>query len=332
MAPKLTFSVGIPAYNQGEFLEATIESLLHQTRPPDQIFISDHFSTDSTPDIVRRYVRQGKVEAGSPPPGSNVGAQWVYTLSRLTGDWVTLFSSDDIAYPNFCEALMRGATRRPDAVLVRAGWENIDLAGKVLSKQYLLSVKAATLPPATLFEQRHGPKASFAAFAVHRETLIRSGGYPVAMESFGDWPMFMQLAPFGSFLYESELISGYRLHQSDKFRQRLGMWLRDEQRMFSEVMPKAAAQAGLTDLAWIAEASAANFKRYLASAAEKLTLAERLQHVFDFAPWAASVGCTPLLERFAAGDPVASPVSLLDRTKALVRPLAQRVYGSLQRG
>jgi glycosyltransferase involved in cell wall biosynthesis len=330
MGKPLTFSVGIPAYNQAEFLGETIESLLHQTRPPDEIVVSDHYSSDHTAEVIARYARH--VRGVRPPVGSNVGAQWAFTLSQLHGDWVTLFSSDDVARPNFCEVLLRGAARREDAVLVRAGWQNIDLTGAVVSTEYLLSVKAVTLPPETILEQRHGPKASFAAFAVKRDVLARAGGYPVAMESFGDWPMFMQLAPFGSFLYENELIAGYRVgHDGNKFRKRLGMWVRDEQRMFYEVMPLAAERAGLADRSWIAEASRENYMRYLASASREFAPHERAEIAPLFECWAARVGGEPELRGFAAGESVKLPVSLIQRGKRLVRPLAQQLYARMRK-
>jgi glycosyltransferase involved in cell wall biosynthesis len=330
MGKPLTFSVGIPAYNQAEFLPETIESLLNQTRPPDEIVISDHYSTDHTPDVIAKYAKH--VRGVKPPPGSNVGAQWAFTLSQLHGDWVTLFSSDDIAWPDFCEVLLRGAARRDDAVLVRAGWQNIDLTGAVLSTEYLLSVKAVTLPPETILEQKHGPKASFAAFAVKRDVLDRAGGYPIAMESFGDWPMFMQLAPFGSFIYEDALIAGYRIgHDGNKFRKRLGMWIRDEQRMFYEVMPLAADRAAMADRAWIDAASRANFLRYLASASQEFQPRERPEIVPLFADWAARVAGQAELQRFAAGETISAPVSLVQRGKRLVRPLAQQLYARLRK-
>jgi glycosyltransferase involved in cell wall biosynthesis len=333
MARPLTFSVGIPTYNQAEYLEATILSLLNQTRPPDEIVISDHFSTDHTPDLIAKYAALGQVRGVKPPPGSNVGAQWDFTISCLSGDWITLFSSDDIAYPNFVEALVRGASSREDAVLVRAGWENIDKDGKVVSKEYLMSAKAFTLPPDTLLEQRYGPKASFAAFAVHRETLAKSGGYHLGMESFGDWPMFAQLAPFGSFVYEDELISGYRVgHDGDKFRKRLTMWLRDEQRMFYEIFPLAAQRAGMTDTRWIDEASRANFLRYLTSAQNKLTREEQAELVPHFQPWAEKTGSQDLLRTFAEGRPLPRSMrGILNQGKRLIRPLAQQLRGALRR-
>lgn len=332
MGKPLTFSVGIPTFNQAEYLEATIESLLEQTRAPDEIVISDHFSTDGTAAIIDKYVRAGKVRGVRPPEGSNVGGQWQYTLSCLSGEWVTLFSSDDLARPRFCEVLLRGAAQRQDAVLVRAAWENIDEQGQVMSTEYMLSVKAVTEPPETLLEQKHGPKASFAAFAVKREVLVASGGYPLEMESFGDWPMFMQLAPFGVFIYEDEIVSGYRIHRGKKFHHRIGMWLRDEQRMFYEVMPLAGERAGIEDRGWIDEASRTNFLRYLSSASVEFPMEMRGELTPMFAPWAQRVGEEKLLETFAAGGKIASSAGLVERAKNLVRPYVQRVHAGLRRG
>ena len=330
MTKPLTFSVGIPAYNQGEFLEETILSLLKQTRPPDEIVISDHYSTDNTPEIIEKY--SGHVRGVKPPPGCNVSGQWNFTLSSLSGDWCTLLSSDDIAHPHYCEVLIRGAQRREDAVVVRAGWDTIDRDGKTLSSQYMLSVEAVTLPPTTLLEQKHGPKASFAAFAVNRELLMKSGGYPANMESFGDWPMFMQLAPFGSFIYEDELISGYRVgHDGNKFRNRFGMWIRDEQRMFYDVIPLAARRAGMKDTGWIDKASRSNFLRYITAAYEEFAPSERaaLQTILE--PWAKRVDGQPILESFLADRPL--PVSLsniVERGKQMVRPFAQKMHATLK--
>ncbi len=319
-----TLSVGIPTFNQADYLEQTIESLLNQTRPPDEIVISDHFSTDRTPEIIRKYA--GRVRGVVPPRGSNLTDQYNFTLATQTADWITLLSSDDIARPRFCEVLARGAASQDDAVLVRAGWENIDEAGRGVGVNYLLSVPKVESPPATLTSQKNGPKVSFAAFAVKREAYRQSGPILPAIESLADWALFVQLAPFGTFVYEHELISGYRVgHDGDKYRRRLGMWIRDEMRMFADVIPLAAQRAGLTDVAWIGAAARANFRRYLVGASRAFQPAERAEIASLFAVWASAVAEEDLLSRFRAGEVLVTPVSLVGRVKALVRPLAQRL-------
>ena len=108
---KLTLSVGIPTLNQADFLAQTLDSLLTQTRPPDEILVSDHYSTDNTQEVLSRYA--GRIRVVQPPPGVNLTGQYNFTLSSMTGDWLTLLSSDDIARPTFCETLLRGAASRP---------------------------------------------------------------------------------------------------------------------------------------------------------------------------------------------------------------------------
>jgi glycosyltransferase involved in cell wall biosynthesis len=330
--PPPTLSVGIPAYNQGAFLPETLDSLLSQTVMPLEIVVSNHGSTDNTAAVIAEYEARypGVVRGVQPPAGTTYTGQWNFTFGHQTGDWITLLSSDDVARPNFVETLLRGASRRDDAVMVRAGWENIDKNGKVLSKEYLLSVDKVALPPASLLEQRYGPKASFAAFAVKRSTFQESGGYPEGFESFGDWPLFMQIAPYGATVYENEIVSGYRVgHDGDKFRARAGMWIRDEIRMFTEVMPRAAAHAGMTDTGWISEAFRANFERYLGSASEKYKPEERGPMVPLFKRWAELVEGQALLARFAAGEALRKPQTLTARVKRMLRPTVQKAYALL---
>jgi glycosyltransferase involved in cell wall biosynthesis len=327
---RLTLSVGIPTFNQADFLEHTIESLLHQTRPPHEIVVSDHYSTDRTPEIIRKYA--GRVREVKPPAGSNLTDQYNFTLASQNGDWITLLSSDDIARPKFCEVLARGAASREDAVLVRAGWENINDKGESVGVNYMLSVPKVEEPPGTLVSQRHGPKVSFAAFALKREAYLQSGPILPSIESLADWALFLQIAPFGSFVYENELVSGYRVgHDGDKYRRRLGMWIRDEMRMFSEVMPLAAQRASMADIEWIGEAARANFRRYLAAASRTFLPSERREVVPLFQAWANKVNELDLLERFVKGETIATPTTLLGRVKALIRPVAQRLAGVLRK-
>jgi glycosyltransferase involved in cell wall biosynthesis len=335
MSASVRFSVGIPTYNQADFLKATILSLLSQERPPDEIVISDHYSTDRTPEIVARFVAEsdgpGKVpiRAVKPPQGTNLTGQYNFTLASQTGDWITLLSSDDLARPRYLKAMAKAAASRSDAVLVRAGWENIDPAENVVSREYMLSLPRVEQPPANLIAQRNGPKVSFAAFAIRRKAYLDSGPILQSVESLADWALFVQMAPFGSYVYVNELLSGYRVgHDGNKFRKRIGMWVRDEQRMFSEVFPLAADRAGLTSAeqrAWIEQGSRENFIRYLASASREFRTEERAELVSLFAPWAERTGFQKTLASFASGALVQEPIPFRQRLRRLARPAAQKV-------
>jgi glycosyltransferase involved in cell wall biosynthesis len=329
MSASLRLSVGIPTYNQADFLEQTILSLLNQTRPPDEIVISDHYSTDQTPQIIEKYAAH--VRAVKPPPGVNLTGQYNFTLASQTGDWITLLSSDDLARPRYCELLAQGAASQPDAVLVRTAWENIDADDKVVSEQHMLSVPGVEAPPSTVTSQKNGPRVSFASFAIRREAYVRSGPILESMESLADWALFVQLAPFGSFVYVNEIASGYRVgHDGNKFRNRMGMWIRDEVRMFTEVFPLAAERANLADRAWIATASRENFRRYLEAASKEFAPAERAAITPLFEPWAALTGYEKLLCSFAAGKNVRQ-FQPYRSAKELIRPFAQHLVALLHK-
>jgi hypothetical protein len=141
----------------------------------------------------------------------------------------------------------------------------------------------------------------------------------------------MQLAPFGSFIYENEIISGYRVgHDGNKFRNRFGMWVRDEQRMFYEAMPLAAQRAGMKDTSWIDKASRANFLRYVTAAYDEFAPSEREALYPILKPWAERVEGQLLLESFLTNRPL--PVSLskfVERGKQMLRPFAQKMHAAL---
>ena len=332
MASGLRFSVGIPTRNQAGYLRQTLDSLLAQTRLPDEIVVSDHQSTDETPAVLAEYVAKHRslIRVVQPPSGTNLTAQYNFTLSSQSGDWITLLSSDDLALPNYCKGFVDAAESHREAALIRAPWQNIDSAGNVLSHDYLLSVPKQQHAPATLLSQRFGPKVSFAAFAIRRDAYQASGPILAEIESLGDWALFLQLTPFGDFIRTSEIASGYRVgHEGNRFRARAPMWLRDEFRIFTHVMPLAAARLNLSDRRWILEASRANLRRYLAAASSELPPEDREILLPDVMPWANSNGEVELVGRFARGEAIRPKVTLAGVARGLLRPLAHRLAHSV---
>src|ERR1039457_90111 len=48
-------SIAIPSFNQGQYIEDTITSILDQNYPDVEIFVFDGGSTDSTVDVLTKY-------------------------------------------------------------------------------------------------------------------------------------------------------------------------------------------------------------------------------------------------------------------------------------
>lgn len=297
-------SVGVPAFNQGEYLKATLDSLLAQTISPLEIVVSDNYSTDETAGVLQEY--QGKIRVIKPGTHLDMMAHWNFVVSNLKGEWFSLLSSDDIAKPNYVETLLSGISRSNKAIMVRAGWENIDSNGLVFDKRHLLSVRSVTHPPKTLYEQLLGPKVNFSAFAVRKSAWLKVGGFPEECALVGDWGFWLKISPLGDFVREMKIISQYRADYRPVLqKKRVVPWLKDELIISTEIIPVAAKQMHLVDQRQIGKARVQRLFQCLKLASQSLDATDREDAILVFKTWSREIklnlACSKNWNKFTAG-------------------------------
>src|SRR5581483_6599545 len=92
-----TISIVTPSFNQAEFLEETIQSVLGQGYPRLEYIIIDGGSTDGSVEIIKRFANQLTYWVSAPDGGLynavNIGFQ------HATGDLRGWLNSDDFYFP-----------------------------------------------------------------------------------------------------------------------------------------------------------------------------------------------------------------------------------------
>jgi glycosyltransferase involved in cell wall biosynthesis len=92
----MKISVIIPVYNTERYVAESIDSVLAQTRPPDEVIVVDDGSTDGTPAILESFgariiaLRQDK---SGPSSALNTG------IARATGNHLAFNDADDAWLP-----------------------------------------------------------------------------------------------------------------------------------------------------------------------------------------------------------------------------------------
>jgi len=324
MKNEIKLSIGVPTFNQASFIRYTLNSLINQSAPPYEIVVSDNCSTDGTKSVLAEY--EGRVKIVRPHVHLEMMAHWNFLASQLNGNWFSLLSSDDIANPNYVHSLLRGIRRSKKAVLIRGGWENIDVNGGIKDKRYLLSVKKVTSPPQTLYEQLIGPKMNFAAFAVRKEIWMKVGGFPEECALNGDWGFWLKISPYGNFIYEHEIISQYRTdYRPELERIRLLRELQDELFIFTKIIPEATQNIPNINHAKIAKATRLRFKKRISQASNWLTGEERSQAAYILEEWNSVAMCDKELGEFKSGK----QISYQERFSGL-KKIARLMYSWLR--
>lgn len=105
-------SIIIPSFNQGQFIEDTIVSVINQHYENLEILVMDGGSTDNTVDILKKYDHvitywQSKKDRGQ-SDAINQGAR------LATGEIITWLNSDDVLLPGVLAEVNRLASAHPD--------------------------------------------------------------------------------------------------------------------------------------------------------------------------------------------------------------------------
>jgi len=129
-------TVCVPAYNNGDFIAAALESILRQTYAHFEIIVADEHSSDKTTSVTKGFcdprIKQVQNEANL-----GLGGNWNKALSLAKGKYIKLMGADDLLYPD-CVSLQMQALENPSnsgAVLAVCNSDVIDANGEIVLRR-----------------------------------------------------------------------------------------------------------------------------------------------------------------------------------------------------
>jgi len=183
-------SVVIISYNQGEYLAATIQSVVSQTYQNKEIILIDGASEDSSVDVIKKYSEYLSYWISEKDNGQSDAIQKGF--QRAQGSIIGWVNSDDLLHPDTLSLVSRKAKERhvTDAVFY-GGYEWIDEEGKVVERFkselhvscVARKIGANICQPGTFFGRqayrRVGGIDSSLRYAMDRDLFLRFANSPV---------------------------------------------------------------------------------------------------------------------------------------------------------
>lgn len=200
-------SIITSSYNQGHYLEQTIQSVLSQGYPNLEYIIIDGGSTDNSVDIIRRYSDKLAWWVSEPDKGHadalNKG------FAHATGEIYAWLNSDDTYQPGAIHRAVDYLLAHPDISMVYSDANLIDEQGKYLGRfparqtDYALMLKGSVnIPQATTF--------------FWARLWKQLGPLDLTLKYAFDYDLWVRLAKMAPVVYIPQTWANFRLHEAGK--------------------------------------------------------------------------------------------------------------------
>ncbi len=151
-------SIITPSYNQGQFIEETINSVLAQTYPNIEYILIDGGSTDNTMDIVKKYEDKINIIVHEKDKGQSDAINKGFRLAH--GELIGWINSDDRLNPDCVEKIVGMYNAHSDGAIYYG--TNIDVIDadsqkqrewgtKIPDREYLLRKRYDVVQPGSFY-------------------------------------------------------------------------------------------------------------------------------------------------------------------------------------
>jgi glycosyltransferase involved in cell wall biosynthesis len=204
--PKI--SVITPSYNQGQFIEQTILSVLSQGYPKLEYIIMDGGSMDNTVKIIKKY--EGNITHWQSKKDNGQASAINEGFALATGDILCWLNSDDMYLPGILKQIATSFTEINEAEIVFGNCihfnsQNKKARGSDVVKAHLdfnISLCDYIIQPSSFYS---------------RAAWLKTGKLNEELQFIFDWDWFIRAAKAGTvFTPMQDYFSLYRIHDDHK--------------------------------------------------------------------------------------------------------------------
>ncbi len=200
-------SIITPSYNQGRFLQETIQSVLLQDYPNLEYLIVDGGSTDGSVEIIQRYASQLTWWVSEPDQGQTDAINKGFAHAK--GEILAWINSDDTYLPGAVSEAVTFLIAHPEVALVYADANLIDDQGSVLGR---FPAKQTSLTKLLRGSVHIPQQTTFFWARLWRQVGPLDPTFQFAM----DYDLWVRLAKLAPLVYTPRLWANFRLHGEGK--------------------------------------------------------------------------------------------------------------------
>lgn len=203
--PKI--SIVTPSYNQAQFLEQTILSVLNQNYPNLEYIIIDGGSNDGSVEIIKKYEKYLSYWVSEKDKGQSNAINKGFQKS--TGEILAWLNSDDTYLPETFYKVVKGFEQNPETDLIFGNIYFIDESDKRIGELRFTEFGFDTL----IYE---GGNLHQTGTFWKKEIYKRVGGLNSNYKFCMDYDFFCRVAKVGKLCHMRDFFANFRIHANAK--------------------------------------------------------------------------------------------------------------------
>lgn len=235
MANNISISVICPAYNSGNFIIETLNSLKDQTELPNEIIIIDDGSTDDTLLKVNDFKNNNcnlnisLIQQNHLGPGAarNTG------ILNSTSEWIAFIDSDDIWYNNKINISKKYIQNYPKINFFCHNENHIDLNKKIKSIDYSIGFDYLKDYSKQIYTKNYFSTSAI----ICKKNLLQENLFNINLSSAQDYELWLRLSNKMEPLFITEILGEYRMRLGNISTTKF--WRRFKNILFIKIMHKS---------------------------------------------------------------------------------------------